>query len=92
MQRATGKTCYEACVTCKECGKTFEYVSAADWARVRVTGCCSEHCNELRNLSLIYDLDKSALLPLLPQGMLDDVLEAVIAARAGHSPKKMYRW
>jgi hypothetical protein len=50
---------------CLECHQEFSYANAADWAVLHHTGCCSTDCAILKNLSLIFGLNRSALLPLL---------------------------
>lgn len=55
------------CVECQQelSGPVGGYANASDWATLHESGCCSERCAILKNLSLICAIDKSALLPLL---------------------------
>ena len=55
---------------CHECrreleGPSFGYANPADSAVLGHTGCCSRECAILSYLSVLFALDKPALLPVL---------------------------
>ena len=80
-------------MSCNECrrelsGPAFGYANASDSAVLGHTGCCSPECAILNYLSILFALDKAALLPVLvPQGedpnkVMFRLEDAVMTARA----------
>jgi hypothetical protein len=52
---------------CDECLREYT-MTAMHFGTMGHTGCCSTTCAILKNLSLLFTLDKAALLPLLTNG------------------------